>query len=149
MKTSALLIALFFVLTGCSNNIKKPNNFNELFKLRFEQHTCSGTDPAPSHSKYSNNGSLFFATITTNLSCGLVAQNPEIFANSKGITLAVNTVSPSGFTAACFCSRTLDFSFTLPPDFTEYKFELISFTINNAVVDVIPINEEFSVKKQQ
>jgi hypothetical protein len=142
MNNTALVTTLLLVLTGCTNNIQKANNLNKEFNLQFKQHSCPETIPAPTHSSFSNNENLFSATITTSLTCGLVAQDPEIFVNSKGITLAVNAVSPSGFTAACLCSRTLDFSFTIPTEFEEYRFELISFTINKAVVDIIPVEKQ-------
>lgn len=149
MKNSIVVIVLLFLLTSCTNNLNKPKNFNEDFNLQFRQYACPGKDSEPQHRELTNNGNQFFAQLTTHFSCGTVAGNPEIFAKGKSITLAVDSFSPSGMVAACLCSRTLEFNFTIPAELEEYNFELIAFTLNGALIDIVPVEEEYTVRRKQ
>ncbi len=126
MKKYLFLILLLSSVVSAEDN-------GDLFKLEMEQTNCTeaAADFSSNSSAYAE-GDEVFAELSTAINCAMKAANPKLRIGYQSLTLALDEVSPSGAIAMCKCRTKINFRFTFP-DFKEYPFEKIYFTIDGAV----------------
>ncbi|WP_444907887.1 hypothetical protein ACJJIR_07660 [Microbulbifer sp. SSSA008] len=105
----------------------------DLFKLEMNQKNCveSTVNFGSASTSYSK-GEVVFAELSTVINCAAKVANPELYIGNDSLTLAVDEVFPSGVIEMCKCRTRIDFKFVFP-EFKEYRFEELYFTVNGAV----------------
>ena len=122
---------LFFILL--LSGVVSAEDDENFFSLEMSQKNCteSASDFSSTSSSYSN-GDKVVAELSTALNCAMKAANPKLHVGYRSLTLAIDEVSPSGAIAMCKCRSEINFKFIFP-EFSEYKFEKMYFTIDGAV----------------
>ena len=121
---------LFLILLFSGMVLAEDDDF---FSLEMSQTNCTEAASDFSSTSFAYvSGDEVYAELSTALNCAMKAANPKLHVGFRSLMLAIDEVSSSGAIAMCKCRSDINFKFVFP-EFKEYKFEKMYFTIDGAV----------------